>query len=89
MEKPLRNYIVDSLMIISFLVTAITGLVIFFFLPSGVRQGAFLRIARRTWSVAHDWSGIIFIILVIVHFILHWNWVVSMTKNAFSKKNKE
>jgi len=92
MEKTKINYVIDFLMIISFIVTAITGLVIFFFLPSGLKQGGyqtFLGIIKTTWSAVHDWSGIIFIILIIVHFILHWNWIISMTKNIFSNKNKE
>lgn len=92
MEKPKLNYIIDFLMALSFIVTAITALVIFFFLPSGVKQGSyrtFLGIIKGTWSTVHDWSGIIFIILVMIHFILHWNWVVCMTKNIFSKKNNE
>ena len=92
MEKSVINYIIDFLMTISFIVTAITGLVIFFFLPSGVKQGsyqAFLGILKGNWSVIHDWGGIIFILLVFIHFISHWNWVVCMTKNIFSNKNKE
>lgn len=82
------NYLVDFLMVILFIVNAITGLVIFFFLPSGVRQGSyqtFLGIVKGTWAFIHNWSGIIFIILVILHFILHWNWVVSMTKTWLKK----
>ncbi|MEM0465915.1 MAG: DUF4405 domain-containing protein [Candidatus Pacearchaeota archaeon] len=92
MEKAKINYIVDFLMAVLFIVTTITALIIFFFLPSGVKQGGyqtFLGVIKRTWSNIHIWSGMIFIILVIIHFILHWNWVVCMTKNIFSKKNNE
>jgi len=91
MVTPKTNYVVDFLMTLSFIVTAITGLIIFFFLPSGVRQGStqtFLGIIKGTWSFVHDWSGIIFIILVILHLILHWNWVIAITKNIFTKKQK-
>ena len=91
MKKPIINYIVDFLMVVSFLLTAITALVIFFFLPSGVRQGSyqtFLGIIKGNWSTVHDWSGIIFIILALVHFVLHWKWVRGMTKNIFLKKMK-
>jgi len=67
MEKTRVNYIIDFLMALSFLVTAITGLIIFLFLPSGIRKGStqsFLGIIKGTWSTIHDWSGIIFIVLV-------------------------
>lgn len=83
------NYIVDFLMTVSFIITAITGLVLFFFFPSGVRQGRyqeFLGITKAVWINLHNWAGIIMIILVILHFVLHWDWIVSTTKGFFSKK---
>ena len=89
MVTPKTNYVVDFLMTLSFIVTAITGLIIFFFLPSGVRQGStqtFLGIIKGTWSFVHDWSGILFITLIILHFILHWNWITRMTKMFFKRK---
>ena len=85
MNKSKINYLIDLAALVSFLITAITGLVIFFFLPSGVRQGRlqeFLGIEKGMWSVVHDWVGIIFIILAIVHFILHWNWVILYCQKA-------
>jgi cytochrome b subunit of formate dehydrogenase len=92
MNKAKINYIVDFLAFISFVVTAVTGLAIFFFMPSGIRQGRlqeFIGIQKGTWSAAHDWFGIIFVILVIIHFFLHWNWVVCMTKNFFKAEKCE
>ncbi|MEM4703412.1 MAG: DUF4405 domain-containing protein [Candidatus Pacearchaeota archaeon] len=88
MEKAKLNYIIDFLMVISFIVTSITALIIFFFLPSGIPRAGhqiFLGTTKRAWSSIHNWSGIIFIILVIIHLILHWNWIISMTKNIFHK----
>ena len=92
MEKSKINYIIDAFMAISFFVVAITGLVMFFFLPSGIQRGGyqeFLGIIKHIWIDIHNWSGIILIILVIVHLILHWNWIISMTKNVWSKKEKK
>ena len=92
MDKSKLNYVVDALMTVSFIVTAITSLIIFFFLPSGVRQGRYqelLGVTKFVWTGIHNWAGILFIVLVIVHFVLHWNWVVCMTKKFFKKKDKE
>lgn len=86
MEKPRINYVVDFLALISFVATALSGLAIKFFMPSGVRQGRlqeFLGVQKGTWSEIHDWFGILLIIFVIIHFILHWNWIICMTKNIF------
>jgi hypothetical protein len=66
--------------------------VVFFFLPGGVRQGRFqefLGIAKENWSFVHTWSGILMVILVVIHFILHWDWILSMAKNIFGKKNEQ
>ncbi|MDD4468003.1 MAG: DUF4405 domain-containing protein, partial [Candidatus ainarchaeum sp.] len=32
------------------------------------------------FNFVHDWSGIVMIFLVVVHLVLHWNWIVSMTR---------
>ena len=91
MEKSKLNYIVDVLMGVAFVIASITGLVVFFFLPSGVKQGRyleFLGIIKGTWTAWHNWAGIIIIVLVLVHLILHWKWMVNMTKSFFGgKKN--
>ncbi|HRZ95265.1 MAG TPA: DUF4405 domain-containing protein [Candidatus Moranbacteria bacterium] len=92
MNKPKINYLVDFLTLVSFLITAVSGLAIKLFMPSGVRQGRlqeFLGIQKGAWSEVHDWFGIIFIILVVIHFILHWDWIVCMTKNIFKSDKCE
>ncbi len=92
MNKSKINYIIDFLALLSFLITALSGLAIKFFMPSGVRQGRlqeFLGIQKGTWSEIHDWFGILFIIIVIIHLILHWNWIVCMTKNIFKSDKCE
>lgn len=92
MQKPKINYIIDVFMAISFVIVSISGLVIFFFLPSGVQRGRyqeFLGITKSTWETWHDWSGIILVVLVLLHLILHWKWMISMTKNIFKKKEIE
>ncbi|MEM2226169.1 MAG: DUF4405 domain-containing protein [Candidatus Bathyarchaeia archaeon] len=83
MEKSKINYIVDVLMVLSFFVVAVTGLVLFLFLNG---RGRFFGSIRHAYVSIHNWSGMIFIILVIIHLILHWDWIVCMTKNVFIKK---
>ena len=92
MNKSKINYIIDLLTLVSFIITAISGLAIKFFMPSGVRQGRlqeFLGIQKGSWSEAHDIFGIIFLILVIIHFVLHWNWVACMTKSMLKLGSEE
>lgn len=92
MNRSKINYIVDFLVCISFIATAFSGVAIKLFMPSGVRQGRlqeFLGMEKGIWLEIHDWFGILFIIIVLVHFILHWDWVVCMTKNIFQSDECE
>ncbi|MFA5124629.1 MAG: DUF4405 domain-containing protein [Patescibacteria group bacterium] len=89
MKKNKLNFLVDLLAFISFLVVAKTGLIIFFFLPEGVRQGRyqeFFGITKSVYSSIHDWTGIILIVLVVIHLILHWQWIVCSIKNLFKSE---
>lgn len=83
------NYFVDVLLILSFLAVAKTGLILFFFFPEGVKQGGyqeFFGITKRDYGEIHDFAGIAFIILAVIHLILHWDWLWCMTKNLFNRK---
>jgi cytochrome b561 len=77
-------------MAISFFIVAITGLTIFFFIPRGTKGAGyqeFIGIAKQDWAFIHQWAGILLVILVGIHLILHWKWIVCMTRDIF-KKNK-
>ena len=86
-KKKIRiNYIVDFLAFGAFLITAISGFVMLIFLPSGVKQGRyqeFLGAEKFIWVAIHDWAGIVLTVLVIIHLVLHWRWVVAMSKRFF------
>ncbi len=92
MKKIKINYIVDLLMTLCFIIVSASGLILFLFLPGGIRRGGyqeFIGIIKQNWVVIHDWSGIILIILVLIHFLLHWNWITCMTKDFFSINKKK
>jgi len=92
MGKSKINYVIDILMLIFFIINAITGLIIFFFLPTGVKKGGyqeFLGIIKHNWADVHNWSGLLLLLLVAIHLILHWKWIVSMTKSLIAKNNKK
>ncbi|MEA1924913.1 MAG: DUF4405 domain-containing protein [Candidatus Altiarchaeota archaeon] len=86
MDKARLNYVTDALMAFSFIITAASGFILFFFLPYGVRQGRFQEffgVSKEAWILVHDLSGLILVVLVAAHIFLHWSWVVSMTKKYF------
>jgi hypothetical protein len=81
------NYIVDILLFIAFLITGITGLIkwrlliitlgiaeLYFILPMGM---------IRVW---HEWASFAMIILILIHLILHWGWIVITARKIIKGK---
>ena len=84
----MRNtyYIVDVAMFLSFLIAFFTGLIkwrllvdflgithLYFVLPMGT---------IRVW---HEWSSIVMSLLVLIHIVLHWKWIIITTRKIFKK----
>ena len=84
-----RNFAVDLLMGAAFLAAAATGLVIFFFLPSGAPQSGFaqfLGVIKRDWTFVHEWAGLAVIVFVLLHLALHWRWLLAMAGQPLRMK---
>lgn len=90
MSKGARvNLLVDIVLACSFLVAALSG-VYLLFAPAGGYQGGgnpgwdpnFL-FARTTWDVVHTWSGVLMILSAVLHFVIHWRWIVNVTARFF------
>ena len=81
------NYWVNIGLMISFFICFITGLVKWPGLIKiiGTSVYGFLRI--KNISLLHDWSGFIMGLLVLVHLVLNWKWMVGVTKNVILKRN--
>jgi len=65
---------------ISFLVTALSAIYLLLF-PGGkhgIPDPVFL-FTRSTWDLIHTWSAIVMIIAAMVHFAIHWIWIVKVT----------
>ncbi|MBN2042298.1 MAG: DUF4405 domain-containing protein [Candidatus Aenigmarchaeota archaeon] len=86
-NKAKLNYVIDVGLGISFLSVFITGIVKF---PDFLQYFGITRryIPVQGLSTIHDWSGIIMGILVLVHLVLHWKWIVCMTKSFFRRGGK-
>ena len=81
------NILLDVVAALSFLVVAISGVVLLF-LPSGrsfeVVDGFLL--SKVTWDIIHTWSGIVMLIAAILHFYIHWKWITKVTGRLIGKK---
>jgi hypothetical protein len=81
-----RNWWIDAVLFSSALIAAISGLYFLYF-PSGGYQGGRnpyynmqVLFSRHTWGDLHMWGGIVMIAVAMLHLILHWSWVVNMTR---------
>jgi hypothetical protein len=84
-----RNWWIDFSLFSSALVAALSG-IYFLFMPAGGYQGGRnpyydlqILFSRQTWDDFHTWGGVAMIAAVVVHLVLHWKWVVSMTRRMF------
>jgi len=75
------NVAINLVIAVSFLLCALTGLV-FLYSPAGDHHQDWL-LTYATWDLIHTWSGIAMIIAAVLHFWIHWRWIVNVTKRFF------
>jgi len=79
------------------LAEAVTGFVLWLGFPNGGGGGGrggrlgeltFWELSKHTWIDIHDWVAVALVVLVLVHVVLHWKWIVRMAKDFFKGKPK-
>lgn len=103
MKRTTLNFIVDLLGFISLLGLICTGIIIKFILPPGtggrgreLRGGrgaeeikSLLSMTRHEWGDIHFIISIVFIVLMLIHLVLHWTWIKCYFKSLFSFSRKK
>jgi hypothetical protein len=90
-RKSTRNYILALVMVLLALFQAVSGFVLWVVLPRGGymggrgADGTFLW-SRDSWIDLHDWTAVALAVIVVIHVILHWGWIVRMTRSYFRPK---
>lgn len=74
------NLLLNLGVAISFFLAAISG--VYFLLAPGGRGSVdpLILFPRSTWDLLHTWSGVALIAAAVVHFAIHWRWVVNVTR---------
>ena len=88
MNRAELNYFIDIGLGISFLIVFITGIIRLPGLLSSLGI-SYSSVNTGNVSMLHDRAGIAMGILVITHIILHWGWIMSMTRVIFRGKRPE
>ncbi len=81
---PKVNYWIDVVLGISFIIAGTSG-IIMYFVPWG-SDALVLGISRSVWPTIHEWSSFVMVASVLAHLVLHWGWLVAMTKGFFRKE---
>jgi quinol-cytochrome oxidoreductase complex cytochrome b subunit len=81
------NYWVDILLLVSFFIVGISGFILLLVYTSGEpgvgRSISFLGMNKNSFMPWHTISGIVMVVLSLIHFIMHWNWFKAIQKNIF------
>ena len=75
------NLLLNIIVGLSFLLTAISGIYFLFFTGGrGIVDSIFL-FNHIAWDLIHTWAGVTLISAGVVHFAIHWRWVVNVSKS--------
>lgn len=44
----------------------------------------FFEMFRYTWIEIHNWASVVLAVIVIIHILFHWSWIVGITKKISS-----
>jgi len=81
------NIILDATIAVSFLICAISS-INFLIYPNGGQSTNTFIISRYSWDMLHTWSGVVMTIAALLHFALHWKWVVNITGKLIGGQQK-
>ncbi len=67
---------VNIVSFILFLVLTVTGLINWLLIPGGYSgDGGFRMSFRHFFRGIHEWTAVLFIVIVFIHLILHWPYI--------------
>ena len=94
MRQATRNYVLVVILLLLGIVEVVSGFVLWLVL--GVGQGymggkgsaleATSLWSRGTWIDMHTVVGVILVVVVVIHLILHRKWILRMTKRLVVKE---
>lgn len=94
------NFLVDFAGFVNFASLVFTGFVIKYVLPPGtggrgkvLNDGygrehimKFRSMTRHEWGDVHFQLAVIFAVLILLHIVLHWNWIKGYCKSTISAR---
>jgi len=82
MNRTIANIIFDRVATFLFLGMMATGYLVRFPFPPGSNKTLSLwGLTRRQWGDIHFWISLGLLVVLAVHLVLHWNWIVTVIGN--------
>ena len=81
--KAKTHFLIDSGMLAAFLICAVSGILKIPELNVPMSDDMYLWV-----TLLHDWSGVVSVILITLHFVLHAKWMRKVGKSFFRKPEK-
>jgi len=82
MHRTALCYIIDTLLVLVLLPIAFIGILLGFFVTQGPRAGwrTLWGLNHQAWSSLHLYLALAFVALIILHLVLHWDWLVRVAR---------
>ena len=81
MKRTSLHFIVDILALLAFALMSSTGILLHYLLPPGSgRFSTLWDMNRHEWGEIHFWISIALFLLLVVHLLLNWRWIVAIVK---------
>jgi len=84
-NKNRLNFWVDLITFVLFALNTMTGLLLWFIIPSGSgsRFAVFGAFTRAVWLTLHKWLGLGVLGGVATHLAIHWQWILCVGRRCF------
>jgi hypothetical protein len=80
MRRITKNFSIDLIAFIGFILLTTTGILMRYILPPGSGHSRTIwGLDRHEWGAIHFWISVIFLGVLAIHFVLHWRWIVNVT----------
>ncbi len=77
--------LIDMLAAACLLTMVATGYVLRFPLPPSTnRTHELWGLSRHEWGTIHSWASLGLLLVLIIHLVLHWDWIVAMIRHRFA-----
>ena len=83
MKQNERNFWLDCSLLVTFVSTLITGVIIWLLIPHQTDLD-FLGISRHSWLTVHLYSGLVSFAGSVIHIIWHRTWLKALRKRPFA-----